>query len=86
MAKTEKPPSLFAEDPAILEQHLAEAEQGVAVAQRNLIEQRARVAEVEREGHDSEQSRNLLANIENSYALAVAERDRLRHELAAARP
>ncbi len=67
-------------DRAILEQRLAMAERHVARGEQIVAEQRERVAAMERDGHDSPQSRKLLAQFEAIQAMHIADRDRLRTE------
>ncbi len=67
----------------ILEQHLVEAEAHVVQGERHLAEQRARISELERDGHDkaAEQARELLAVMLQSQQLHIRNRDRMRREL-----
>jgi hypothetical protein len=68
---------------AITERHLAQAERHVREGEQRLEHQRAIIDERRRDGHDVELSEQLLAEMEESQRLHVAERDRLRAELAA---
>jgi len=68
-------------DPALIQDHLADAERHVSEGERHVARQRDVVAELERAGHDSEAARMLLRHIEAWLELHVADRDRLRQEL-----
>ena len=74
---------------AMLEQHLAEAEQHIIKGERHVAYQRERVAKLENGGHNTtdaityaRKSLDLFEDILLSY---VAERDRLRKQLAEVR-
>src|SRR5262249_51525566 len=69
-------------DRTILRQHLAEAERHVAEGERHLARQRRIVAELERQGHPSNEARTLHALFQELQASHVADRHRLREELA----
>jgi hypothetical protein len=60
---------------AATERHPAEAEHQVA-------NQRELVAALERDGHDADQPTKVLAQFEEVLAMHIANRDRLRKELA----
>ena len=66
----------------MIEDHLAQAERHVAEGERHVAEQRARVHELDRDGHDTTESLLLLGRFEELQELHVADRDRLRKELA----
>ena len=72
-------------DRQIIAQHLALAERHVAQGRGHIDRQRQRIVELDRDGHDSAQARNILANFERTQALHVADRDRLQEALAAAK-
>jgi hypothetical protein len=72
---------LLTMDPAILKQHLAQAEEHVAKGERHVARQRELVAELERDGHDTGPARHLLRQFEELQELHCADRDRLRKEL-----
>ena len=59
----------------MIEDHLAQAE-------RHVAEQRARVAALARDGHDTTESLLLLSQFQELQELHVTDRDRLRDELA----
>ena len=61
--------------------HLAQAEDHVALGERHLADQRALIAELTRDGHDISQAKELLATFEQTQLLHVEDRDRLRKEL-----
>jgi hypothetical protein len=69
----------------MLQRHLAQAEQHVALGDQQVARQRALVAELERDGHDTQSSRDLLEQFEEMQKLHIANRDRLRAELGFAR-
>lgn len=69
----------------MLRQHLAQAEQHVALGERHVRHQREIVAKLEQDGHDAEEALKLLAQFEELQALHIADRDRLRKELEASR-
>lgn len=71
-------------DRGILEEHLAQAERHVAQGEKHVAKQRAIVAELERDGHDTVAAHDLLRQFEELQALHVADCDRLRSELGAA--
>lgn len=62
--------------------HLAQAERHVSEGERHLASQRRIVAELERDGHPVEQARELLRLFEDTQAMHIADRDRLREDLA----
>ncbi|MBV8763703.1 MAG: hypothetical protein JOZ66_02230 [Hyphomicrobiales bacterium] len=64
-----------------MERHLAEAESRIAEGIRHLQRQREIASELERDGHDTTQSKTLCATFETSLAMLLAYRDRLREEL-----
>jgi hypothetical protein len=66
----------------MIEDHLAMAERHVIAGDRCVDEQRARVATLERDGHDTTESLLLLGRFQEVQELHVADRDRLRKELA----
>jgi hypothetical protein len=72
-------------DRAMVEQHLAQAERHVAAGERHIARQREIVRELDHEGHDLNSARDLLVQFEEMQALHIADRDRLRAELAALR-
>jgi hypothetical protein len=69
----------------LLEQHLAEAERHVAESETRLGHQRASVEERQRDGHEVGLAATLLAEMEETYRMQLADRERLRGELAALR-
>jgi hypothetical protein len=70
-------------DKGTLREHLAQAETHVTEGERHIAEQKARIADLTRDGHAhaAEQARELLAVLLDSQALHVRDRDRLRREL-----
>jgi hypothetical protein len=65
----------------MLREHLAEAEAQVAKGLKHLAEQRAVIAELERDGHDTKTARELFATLMQSQELHIEHRDRLKREL-----
>ena len=68
-----------------LQQQLADAEAHVALGDGLVRHQKEVVAELLRDGHPSDQARKLLASFEDRQTILIADRDRLRDELAQAR-
>ena len=66
----------------MVEDHLAQAERHVTDGNRHIVEQRRRVFTMQRRGRDTIESFRLLRQFEELQALHVADRDRLRLELA----
>lgn len=66
----------------ILIAHFEQAERHVREGRQHIDRQRRVVAELERDGHPSEMSRELLDTFEQLQAQHVADRDRLAAELA----
>lgn len=69
-------------DRALLEQHLAQVERHVAQGEAIIARQRRIVSELERDGHDAGEARDLLAQFQEMQAQHITHRDRLRRELA----
>lgn len=69
-------------DKQTLERHLELAERHVRTGERLLARQRAVLGELRRDGHDTLQADRLLVNLEQTQALHVADRDRVKRELA----
>jgi hypothetical protein len=67
-------------------EHLALAEEHVALGATNVARQREIIAKLERDGHDATQARALLAQFEQLQATHVTDRDRLLSELERERP
>ncbi|MBV9434173.1 MAG: hypothetical protein JO137_20310 [Hyphomicrobiales bacterium] len=63
------------------ELHLSEAEAHVAEGMRHVENQREIIANLERGGHDTFEAEWLLRTFEDTLAMHVAHRDRLRKEL-----
>ncbi len=72
-------------DRVMLLDHLAQADGHVAQAERHLIEQRKLIDQLERDGHDTVAALDLLRTMEESLAAHIADRDRIRGEIAHAR-
>jgi hypothetical protein len=65
-----------------LQRHWAEAEQRVWRGQQNVNRQRRIIAELERDGHDANQARQLLSTIETTLRLHIEDRDQVANRLA----
>ena len=68
-------------DKAALEEHLAVAERHIVQGEKLVTQQRQIVGELERYRLDSAVARDLLATLEKSLALHIADHDRLHKEL-----
>ncbi|MBV9834831.1 MAG: hypothetical protein JO055_10510 [Alphaproteobacteria bacterium] len=71
-------------DRALIEKHLALAEKHIEVGTDHVERQRMLLREMARDGHPTEQAAQLLKTFEDLLAEHVADRERLRAELAAA--
>jgi hypothetical protein len=69
-------------DRSLLAQHLAQTERHVREGRRHVSDQRDVVARLADQGHDARFARELLAQFESLLAIHIAERDRLKAELA----
>jgi TorA maturation chaperone TorD len=69
-------------DRAMLEQHLAQAERHVTEGENHITRQLQLIAELAEGGHDLRSAQELLTQFESMQKLHVADRDRLRTELA----
>jgi hypothetical protein len=67
---------------ATIEEHLALAERHVSEGERHVSRQRELIAQLERDGHDATQAHDLLLQFEELQEMHLADRDRLRDELA----
>jgi hypothetical protein len=65
---------------AMIRDHLALAERHVAEGERHIAEQRARLDELERAGADTQLARKVLQVFEETQAMYVSDRARLRAE------
>jgi cytidylate kinase len=68
-------------DRQMIEDHLRQAEEHVALREQMVARQRALVAELARDGRDTHTAMMLLAQLEESLELRRPDRDRLRTEL-----
>lgn len=73
-------------DLSLIQVHLALLEEHVAQGERHIARQRDLVDLLSRAGHDTEDARALLHEFEESQAMHLADRDRLRKELAECHP
>jgi hypothetical protein len=69
-------------DRALVEDHLAKAELHVGEGEAHVTRQTELVARMEQDGHDTSEARASLALFKDLQAMHVADRDRLRKELA----
>ena len=67
---------------AMLLEHLALAQKHVADGERHVRRQRELVAELDRDGHDTWQAKDLLRLFEELQVIHVSGRDRLLNELS----
>jgi hypothetical protein len=72
-------------DRAMLERHLAQAERHIAEGEHHIARQREIVAQLENDTLDLRSAQVLLTQLEAMQANHVADRDRIRAELAALR-
>jgi hypothetical protein len=70
-------------DRATLIQHLIEAESLVSLADVIVAQQRQLITDMERDGLDTKLALSLLAEFEEYLSQEIADRDRLKAELAA---
>jgi Fe2+ or Zn2+ uptake regulation protein len=63
-------------------EELRQAESRVARADRRVTNQRRLVARLEREGASTAEARKLLEQLEQARELNIADRDRLKREMA----
>lgn len=68
-------------DRALLQRNFAEAQDHVLRGMQIIARQHEIIAELERDGHDTARARKLLDQFEQTQALHMAHRDRLRQEL-----
>lgn len=66
----------------MLADHLLLATKHVEEGARHVLRQRALVAELKRDGHDTGEAERLLAKFEELHTMHRADRDRLARELA----
>jgi hypothetical protein len=71
-------------DRATIEEHLEQARRHVAEGEEHVARQQQIVDELERDGHDTTQAREVLKVFEETLATHVADQERLEQELASA--
>lgn len=64
------------------EQRLADAEEGLVIANRNASRQRRAITELEESGHETQVARVILGHLEETCQTLRATRERIRRELA----
>jgi len=64
-----------------LKRHLEQAERHIAEGQRHIAKQMAIVAELERDGHDSKSSKELLAILHKTLQMHKDHRESILREL-----
>lgn len=69
---------------ARLLEHLAHAEGHALMGERDIARQRAVIAQLQRDGHDTSAARKLLATFESVQAMHLADLERLRRAIAQA--
>ena len=69
-------------DRARLLERLAQAEHHISVGELHMAKQQALIAELERDGHDTTQPRDLLATFRQSQGLLIEGRNGILKELA----
>jgi hypothetical protein len=72
-------------DRAIIERHLAAAEEHVALGEKTIANQRRVLENLLRDGHDTAIAEKLLTAFLDTQDLHIADRNRLREELAQSR-
>jgi hypothetical protein len=70
-------------DRAMIEEHLAQADRHVTEGERHLARQRELLAQMQPDDPTAAEARKLLDTFENLLASHIADRDRLKGELAA---
>jgi hypothetical protein len=70
-------------DRAVLQDHLAAIDRHIVEAECQIANQRERVAQLERDGHETALDTELLKRFEEVLDLNLADRDRLRKERGA---
>ena len=75
------------EDRAMIERHLAQAEEHVTLGESHIVRQKQIVADMERDGHveAAQIARELLETFESTQESHLGDRDRLRADLSACR-
>jgi hypothetical protein len=68
-------------DREMLKRHLAQAEEHIAMGDKNIARQREVIVQLERDGHDTASARNFLREFEQLQPMHIAERERLLREL-----
>jgi hypothetical protein len=66
----------------MLERHLAQAERHVSEGKAHVARQREIVAELAKDGHDQRLAQETLHQFETTLGSHIADRDRIRAELA----
>lgn len=66
---------------SLLREHLEQAERHVAQGEQHIRSQKARIVDLERDGRDTTQARQVLKTFEDSQKMHVADRDRARQEV-----
>jgi hypothetical protein len=69
-------------DKALILDHLALAERHVTEGRRHIAQQKRVILDLMNGGHDTSVARSLLVNFEDVLKMHIADRDRLKRELA----
>jgi hypothetical protein len=73
-------------DRAMLQQHLAQAEQHAALGQNHITKQESLIAELDRDGHDTTEARKVLATLRDTQKLHEQSVERIIAELEESDP
>jgi hypothetical protein len=69
-------------DKAMILEHLALAERHIAQGRRTIAHQKQIILDLKNGGHDTTMARSLLASFKDIQKMHIADRDRLKKELA----
>jgi hypothetical protein len=69
-------------DKSMIQDHLAIAERHVTEGLRHIAHQKRIIVDLTNGGHDTSVARSLLGNFEDVLKMHIADRDRLKKELA----
>jgi hypothetical protein len=70
-------------DRAMLERHLKQAKEHVALGRKSVLRQFEIIAELERDGHDATTARALLTTYQSIQEVQESDLDRIKKDLAA---
>ena len=72
-------------DRVVIKDHLALAQRHVVQGRRHIARQKQIIVTLRKGGHDTAMARSLLINFEDAQKMHIADRDRLKKELAQSR-